>query len=361
MRQEMSGKNKKINGKLVLLLGFAGLLLWNLCLQAQICRLRPAIEAYLPEDIYVAVGSVIELYNEQVALCGAKGAYILNWDCPIGHNLKDRFSVEGKEGQMGEYPLTLTIYDWNGKKVKQLSSTLHVVGNQLAGRYSILNIGDSLSNGREWYRTIFYLSDGQVTFTGTRGWTKYGHEGRSGFSPQDYLEETEYTFEGEGVQPFYDPEQKTFDWNYYKLKTGIEPDIVQIFLGINGLKENPSDSIDAIARMVNSIRRYDQEIPVYIVNTIYVGDQDHLGSVELPDGQAQFQGETKYGYDRRVFHLMEGLARKLGNYSRVILIPLALMHDSANNFEPGEALHPNEAGDRQFAECMYSVYCGTLE
>ena len=361
MKRKINLIKIKQNLCLFLTVAFFGLLLWNIRLQTELTRLRPRMEAYLPKDVYVAVGATMELYNDQVVICGMEGAYILSWDCEIGHNMEEKFSVEGKEEQIGDYPLTLTVSDWNGREVKRLSSTLHVVDNRLENAYSVLNIGDSLSNGREWYRKIFYLSDGQITFAGTRGWTKYSHEGRSGFSPQDYLGETEYTFEGEGVHPFYDPAQKMFDWNYYKMRTGYDPDIVQIFLGINGLKEDPSDSIAAIAQMVNNIRRYDQELPIYIVNTIYVGDQDHLGMAELPDGSAQFRGDSKLQYDRKVLHLMEGLTRKLGNYNRVTFIPLALMHDSAHNFEEGEALHPNETGDEQFAACMYSVYCGTLE
>ena len=352
---------KNLDKNWVCFLLLAGLLIWNICLQWQIKKLTPQMDAYLPADVYVAVGSTVELYNDQVVISGMEDAFILNWDCEIGYNLEDRFSITGKEEQIGKYPLVLTIYDWNGREVETLSSTLHVVSDQLEGSYSILNIGDSLSNGREWYRNIFYLSDGQLTFAGTRGWTKYSHEGRAGFSPQDYLSETEYTFEGEGVHPFYDPVQQMFDWNYYKLSTGVDPDAVQIFLGINGLAEDPSDSIDAIEQMVNNIRKYDQQIPIYLVNTIYVADQDHLGSVELRDGTTQFRGRYKLEYDQKVMDLMQGLVERLDNYTHVEFIPLALMHDSANNFEAGEALHPNETGDEQFAACMYSVYCGTLE
>lgn len=358
MKKRIYGIIKKCKRPLVLVV--AVLLVWNICMQVKLCQMTPKMDVYLPEDLYVAVGTTMELYNDQVVVTGAKDAFILNWECSIGHNMEDKFSVVGKEEQIGEYLLVLNIYDWNGRKIKTLTSKLHVV-DQLEGSYSILNIGDSLSNGREWYRTIFYLSDGQITFEGTRGWTKYSHEGRAGFSPMDYVNETEYIFEDEGVHPFYDPVQQMFDWNYYKLSTGKDPDAVQIFLGINGLGENPKESVDAIEEMVNNIRKYDKRIPIYLVNTIYVGEQDILGSMELQNGTAQFQGRYKLEYDQKVMDLMQALERRLGNYSHLKFIPLALTHDSAGNFEMGDALHPNEAGDQQFAESMYSVYCGTLD
>ena len=337
--------------------------IWNVYLQMELKKYKPQIEAYLPEDIYVAVDSTIELYNDQVAWTGIRDGYSFNWDCEIGENLEDRFSVTGVEEQIGDYSLVLTIFDGNVNEILTLESTLHVVDKVLENEYSVLNIGDSLSNGREWYRTIFYLSDGQITFTGTRGWTKYSHEGRSGFSAYDYLNPTEYFEEGVswGINPFYDPVQEMFDWNYYKLSTGVDPDVIQIFLGTNGLKDDPSDTVDAIAQMGDNIRRHDKEIPIYLVNTIYWADQETIGSMKKQDGTAFLRGEFKNRSDKRIMDLMIAMDKEFGNEKGVTLIPLALMHNSAENYTEGDALHPGDNGDVQFGDVMYSVYCGTFE
>lgn len=360
--KDMMQKNQRLLTA-VLALFLLALLIWNICLQRELGKYKPQIEAYLPEDVYVAVGSTIELYNSQVAWTGIREGYSFNWDCPVGENLEDRYSVTGKEEQLGEYPLILTIYDYNVNEVMTLKSTLHVVDQILEEEYSIMNMGDSLSNGREWYRTIFYLSDGQITFTGTRGWTKYGHEGRSGFSAEDYLGPAEYFSESvsEGIHPFYDPVQEMFDWNYYKLYTGKDPDVIQIFLGTNGLADDPSHTVEAIAKMVKNIRRHDKEIPIYLVNTIYWADQEKIGTMVRQDGTAFLQGEFKNRSDKRIMDLMKAMDKRFGDMDGVTLIPLALMHNSRDNFEPGDALHPGDAGDQQFADVMYSVYCGTLE
>ena len=338
-----------------------GLVIWNLTLQAELKKYKPQVEAYLPEDVYVAVGSTVELYDDEVVWSGLRDGYACNWDCAVGENLENRFSVTGKEEQVGDYPLTLTVYDYNVNEVLTLKSTLHVV-EKLEGEYSVLNIGDSLSNGREWYRTIYHLSGDQISFTGTRGWTRYGHEGRSGFSAQDYLEPTEYYADGtnEGVHPFYDPVQKMFDWKYYKLFTGKDPDVIQIFLGTNGLSDDPSGTVDAIAQMVDNIRRHDKEIPIYLVNTIYWGDQEKIGTMVKQDGTAFLPGEFKNRSDKRIMDLMQAMAKKFRDQKNVVLIPLGLMHNSDANFEEGDALHPGAAGYDQFAAVMYSVYCGTL-
>lgn len=146
-----------------------GLLIWNIVLQVELKKYKPQIEAYLPEDVYVAVGSTVELYNDEVVWSGLRSGYACNWDCQVGENLEDRFSITGKEEQVGDYSLTLTVFDYNVNELMTLKSTLHVV-ERLEGEYSIMNMGDSLSDGREWYRTIYHLSGEQITFTGTRGW-----------------------------------------------------------------------------------------------------------------------------------------------------------------------------------------------
>ena len=85
---------------------------------------------------------------------------------------------------------------------------------------------------------------------------------------------------------------------------------------------------------------------------------------------------------------MEGLADRLNGYSNLNFVPLALCHDSENNFGvqkiklnsrsqeeieiPYESIHPTKAGEDpsvygynivgylQFADVMFSVYSGTL-
>ena len=52
-----------------------GLLIWNIVLQVELKKYKPQIEAYLPEDVYVAVGSTIELYNDEVVWSGLRSGY----------------------------------------------------------------------------------------------------------------------------------------------------------------------------------------------------------------------------------------------------------------------------------------------
>ena len=52
--------------------------------------------------------------------------------------------------------------------------------------------------------------------------------------------------------------------------------------------------------MVDNIRRHDKDIPIYIVNTIYWGDQEKIGTMVRQDGTAFLQGEFKNRSDKRI-------------------------------------------------------------
>ena len=119
----------------------------NVLLQREAGKNTHAVGRYLPEDVYVAVGSTVELYDDQVVWSGLRDGYACSWDCEIGENLEDRFRVTGKQEQTGDYPLTLTVYDYNVNEILT-SSTLHVV-EKLEGEYSVMNIWNRQSVRRK--------------------------------------------------------------------------------------------------------------------------------------------------------------------------------------------------------------------
>lgn len=81
----MSGiRSKK---KLLLIIPAAvivALLVWNVMLQMELKKYKPQVEAYLPEDVYVAVGSTVELYDDEVVW-----SWFAGWLC-LQLGLRDR-------------------------------------------------------------------------------------------------------------------------------------------------------------------------------------------------------------------------------------------------------------------------------
>lgn len=333
---------------------------------------------FLPSIIYVAVGRTIELYNNQVSWCGNINNYHFKWDCKVGKALKRKFSVTGTSGTVGDYPLTLTVYDNNMNVIAIKTTIIKIVNNIISNEKNICCIGDSLTNMKIWLNELDVLSSSKLKFIGTRTWNYYGkqlnHEGRSGFSAKNYLTATEYTFGGEGVHPFWDGTR--FNWNHYKTTTGINPSAVQIFLGTNGIALDPTENANNIKQIVDYIRQDDATIPIYVAFTLYRGNQNGLGVQTGTDGYSVNKGAWKLEEDRKVFNLMVKLYDLLKSYANLHFMPIALTHDSEYNFGavetpinprasqkelmPTEATHPQEQGYLQFADCQFSVFCGTL-
>lgn len=325
--------------------------------------------AFLPSEICIAVGRTIELYNKQVVWCGNIENYHFKWECAVGKAFKRKWSFAATETNIGEYPLTLTIYNNNMLQVATASTIIKIVSNVIESPLNLLTIGDSLSNNKAWLGEVRTLSNNQITHVGTRGFGSVMHEGRSGFSVREYLLGTSYAFEGEGVHPFWDGARS--NWNYYKTNTGINPNAVQIFLGTNEIELDPTSNAEKIKQIVDYIRQDDATIPIFLAFTLYRGNQDGIAQQISSDGYSAGSGVWKLEEDRKVFNLMTNLAELLGGYTDLHFVPISLTHDSEYNFGavsttvnpratqtellPSEATHPQTQGYMQFADCMFSV------
>lgn len=344
--------------------------------------------AYMPDVIYCALGRTIDIYNNQVCIDADK--FHLCWTCDIGFGEGRKFTVV--PSTIGDYSLKLDIYDDNNILVWTKTSTLKVVNAKISGSITILPIGDSMTHGgATWQDEVSNkLSNGAITYVGSlehdyRG-TKYNHEGHNGATASNFLNSEMLR----GLtNPFYNPVTAKFDWNYYKANTGISPDVIQIALGTNDVNGGTTEqAVSNIAEMVDLIRADDIKIPIFICNAIYRSNQDGIAHQLNTQGYNMGNGVYKYGEDVKIQNLMIGLEKRLADYENVYFIPLALCHDSDNNFGkqtvklnsrsketitiPHDSIHPNKAGEDgstygydivgylQFADIMFSTFSGLI-
>lgn len=331
-------------------------------------RLQIGPDVYLPEDVYCASGTTIELYNRQICLQAEQ--YYVKWNCRVGKALKRKFSVTGTDALLGHYPLTFEIYDAGLVRLCIKEATLHIVKNTLGQNYNILPIGDSLTNNKPWEPEVMRLSCGRISFVGTRGpycapdsqgdMRRCCHEGRSGVSARWYTCDNRYTFETryvgnpeieEAGNPFFNPET-------------------------NGISLDNEDNADCIKILIDSLRADMPEMPIYVVNTLYRGNQNGIGIQQNSDGYASQAGLFQYQEDKKVMNLQIKLSEMLRGYERLYFIPVAATHDSEFNFGakevpvnpravqkeylPVESVHPQAQGYYQMADCVWSVLAGTL-
>lgn len=344
--------------------------------------------AYMPDVIYCALGRTIDIYNNQVCIDADK--FHLCWTCDIGFGEGRKFTVTPTE--IGNHNLKLDIYNDANELLFTKTVILKVVSAITSGSYTILPIGDSMTyGGTQWQIEVQKnLSNGSMTYVGTqehdgRG-DIYYHEGYNGNTAYGFLNNA--TLRGL-TNPFYNPDTSKFDWNYYKNTYSINPDIIQIELGTNDINGYTVDvAVENIAEMVDLIRKDDASIPIFICNAIYRSNQDGIAHQLNTQGYSIGNGVYKYGEDVKIQNLMIGLENRLADYKNVYCIPLALCHDSENNFGkktiplnsrsqetiviPADSIHPNKTGEDsstygynivgylQFADVMYSTLCGVL-
>lgn len=348
--------------------------------------------AYLPKDIYVAVGRTIELYNNQICLEADK--FHIQWYCRnaayqfIGKAMKRKFVLSPTN--IGEYTLTCKIYDDKLSVIWFAECNVHVVAENVSSM-TICPIGDSLTNNKAWMSEVINLSGGSISYVGTFALASPdaggvqrtgGHEGRSGFKAEDYIIGTPYTFGGASESPhnkFWDGTR--FNWNYYKTHNAISCDAVQIFLGTNAIKgldvkKEAEREAEYLKQMVDYILLDEPNKPIYLVYPPFFGNQNGMGNQSGVDGFSTDATRWKYNMYRGVMYLVKKVDELLSSYSSVHIVPIAFTHDSEYNYGsvetpvnpraiqkeylPSEAAHPQPQGYYQMADAMFSVYCGTI-
>jgi len=337
------------------------------------------VPMFLPKEIICAIGTTIEIYNDQVMPCASH--YHFKWKCDVGKPLNRKFSITGTSQNKGTYNLRLEIYDDALESIAVLTSQLKIV-EPISTNKSICPIGDSLSNNKYWLKYVNDdLSNGKITYVGTLNTSYSGlkDEGRSGATTEFYLSDEVY----EGVvNPFWDSVEQSFSWSYYKSSTGVNPDAVQIWLGTNDIIDKSIGKktfVQNMLTMISKIRNADAILPIFVCLTILPAEQNGIGVQTSVDGFAANNNRYQYKWWCDVINgvkMLESAILSL-NDSNIHIIPLVCSHDSKYNFGivetpvnphtpsiaepmPIEGVHPQQNGYEQIGDILYSCYCAKL-
>ena len=170
-----------------------------------------------------------------------------------------------------------TIYDKNLRILDTFvgagyGNPIAITNENLPDSCSVLVIGDStVDHDKVTGKMLSYFKEKGKTLNllGTLGEKNNPlnkNEGRAGWSTKKYLENGTYD---DVVNPFYNPNTKTFDFSYYMNNQGYNsPDYVVVQLGINDLylvTEPDYDAIwNALKTIIDSIRTFDNAIKIIV-------------------------------------------------------------------------------------------------
>ena len=345
------------------------------------------VYAYLPNDIYCAVGRTIEIYDELVCLNSYK--YHIRWNCDIGHALIGKYSVTGMVDFIGNHTLSFTVYDDDKTVLYEKNAVLHIV-NAAVPSTTLATLGDSNSCGKFWQYEICGLSNDNIALVGARSFhsTYNGKnksikvDGRGGFSTTRYLSgypaSVDYSDSGAESphHALYDPAAEKFSWKYYvdKSLNGISPNNVNIMLGTNELGKNIDAFLADYKTIVDNIREDDPKIKILIAPCVFSGTQDGIGYQGNVEGYSKKRGAWQYDQDMAVWKQNKGLHDTFAGYDNLFFIETAITMDrwhgyrteqitvnprsSEKIFIQKESVHPTSVGYGQMADIIFSTLCG---
>lgn len=310
---------------------------------------RTAHKINLPTDIPAVVGKEINIYYNNITELDLS-KYQIKVSCTIGNPLTTKWNCTPTTA--GTYPITITIYEHFTKVIASVTSNIVVkdasVGTGITK--TCLIIGDSfIGSGKisQHLIDLFGTDVMDIQLLGTLGTAPNSHEGRSGWTAENFRHQT---------NPFCDGT----DFNFAKYMTdqsysGV--DYVFIHLGNNDMFHyfDETQCINRIPAVVadftaiiNSIQAYNTNIKIGLMCTIPPNQsQDVYGAAS-----ASLSGQTSWRFDRNTKLWVQAELAQLCTINNVYPVPTNAVVDCVNNIS--DWVHPKDTGYNQMGDMVYS-------
>ena len=251
--------------------------------------------------------------------------------------------IEGGKNQNGNYSISFQI-NW-GEYIRKGFDVINVnkdVGNGLTKK--IIFIGDSKTDANKYtqYLLDMFSDDSMnIELLGTRGSGHNKHEGRSGWSAENYVENNA----SKGVieeSPFWNPETRRFDFSYYMGHNSYDHvDYVFINLGTNDTYAN---FIEYYHRLIDGIREYDPNI---------------LIAMWIPAPFATFGGYTHIDNDNQTFEMMQAIIDEFDSEenrnNKIYVVPTHMNIDTFYDF-PWKDVKINNSTEETYRVCTDQIH-----
>ncbi|MGH7411803.1 MAG: SGNH/GDSL hydrolase family protein [Candidatus Methylomirabilis sp.] len=353
------------------------------------------VRPILPRDLVAIVDQELSLYFDGLVLARDPEEYrfAIEDDGLGGMMERRRWHLTPRAKQIGLHRLVVTVSDWNGKRLADGSTSLHVVApGPVARRANILIVGGSNTHQSLYMNLLWTLLDtwspGKVRFIGTHRpkpdraiyrepLPQVAHEGYGGWGW--HLFATHYL---PGQEAYYKVPRSPFVYleggkptlsvGRYLDERGIRGalDAVVFDLGINEtFSANPDDppSLDATIRstldwadkLIQAFRVAAPEAKVVIVIPTPFTRSEPVFRRRYAEIRSDFGDPWRH---RRI---VETLARRMvehfdGHDPAVTLIPMHAMFDTVDGYWVVDPGHPNEQGGKQMAAGIFATLADVL-
>ena len=357
------------------------------------------LRLFIPEKIYASVGRECNIYFNNLITSINPEKYFFEVKCKIGRTDSDRFRVVPTAENIGEYPLTIKIYD-DYKLLCETKTILTVAPNITENKdFCMLLIGDSQTAAEGYPERLHTLlsAEKNISFrmVGTNA-ANYSipsengaaHEGYGGWGWRTFFQNygIDENDSNDGLHPrrpsernsrflFPDGSGCKFDFAQYcrKYNNGKIPDYIIIMLGTNDVFCCHSDrEVDIewknniypyMKKMVEEFRKCNSDIKIAF-NTLAAGadSQDAFGKCYGTAFNMRRWRLNLYNYHLKL--------KRAAKEFDIDLIPVHTAIDCANCFPLEEeclnmnsdkkvlrisnGVHPARSGYNQIADCVFA-------
>ena len=309
----------------------------------------------LPRKLYALVGEEFNIYYDNI-LEGRDTDYIIDVACAQGQQMERCYRLVPTVG--GQVNITINVYDKQWNFVGSASSTIIIATAEQGTDVtrSVIILGDSTTNNGICVSKLnlnFENDAMNIQTLGTRGSGANMHEGRSGWTYNQYFTVAEDSGAAGVLNPFYNPSTQTFDYQYYCDNSGVAiPDYFFINLGINdtfsyGTDETLQTAMETLVQradaMIESIHSVDPSIKIGMVLTIPPNySQDAFG-------KAYKCNQYRDRYKRNNVLWVQALIERYDNRENegIYVIPLHCNLDTKYNFGL-EEIKINKRNDKTY-------------
>ena len=188
---------------------------------------------------------------------------------------------------------------------------------------------------------MFESDEMNIELIGTRGTGTNKHEGRSGWSAENYVENNAWR----GVieeSPFWNPNTEQFDFAYYMMHNKYNSlDYVFINLGTN---DSYTNFISYYHKMIDGIKKYNSEIVVGLCT---------------PSPFATFGGYSHRDNDNQTFNMIEAILDEFDNEecrkNKIFVIPTHVNIDTYYDFA-WDDIKVNQKSNATYRVCKDQIH-----
>ena len=289
------------------------------------------IEINIPDTIISVVGHQLNIYFENIIKCNTpldKFSIIAVSD--IGESLENCYRVTPTNSNIGTHYVTLFICDYNSLVIFKYKFAIKVIADDtLDAPTNFVFIGDSNTNTNITYvKELKTMLGTNFNSIGTRSNDGVNHEGRAGWSTQNYVSNA--SFNGM-TNAFWNPSTSKFDFSYWATNNNFS-NISMVFITLGTNDRSTTDVVANLKEMINSIIAYDSNIKVFV-------------SLVTPCAYSQYaernSNESWINVRNAYYDMMVKYLNNFNNQNNANIVPINVNLDCRNDFPESEVAFSN--------------------